>query len=373
MVGCFKRIGFLFFLFFVFLVKLPSLGYAQSAQEYWLLSKYLKIHPDQVAISEQFFEQVRGIAKTFGEKKFPPVKVLIVYPGLQFSDYWRRSIASFEGRMKELNISYELSSHFTKAGTEVALQGKLLGQSVNDPADFLVFTLDATRHKGMIDRIISAGKTRVLLQNITSPIKAFEKKQPLLYVGFDHGVGAQILADRYKSEYPDGANYAILYGTQGYVSSLRGGVFHREMSQHKSSKLLGSYYVDFNREKAYRATMELLNENADLDFIYACSTDIAIGVIDALRETKRLGQVKVNGWGGGSSELAAISRGEMDFTVMRMNDDNGVAMAEAIKLVLAGKEKQVPTVFSGDFKVVDQSTTSEQLLIWKKDAFRYSD
>lgn len=373
MVGCFKRVGFLFFLIFVFLVKLPSLGYAQSAQEYWLLSKYLKMHPDQVAISEQFFEQVQGTAEAFGENQASPVKILIVYPGLQFSDYWRRSIASFEGRMKELNISYELSSHFTKAGTEVALQGKLLGQSVNDPPDFLVFTLDATRHKGMIDRIISAGKTRVLLQNITSPIKAFEKKQPLLYVGFDHGVGAQILADRYKSEYPDGANYAILYGTQGYVSSLRGGVFHREMSQHKSSKLLGSYYVDFNREKAYRATMELLNENANFDFIYACSTDIAIGVIDALRETKRLGQVKVNGWGGGSSELAAINRGEMDFTVMRMNDDNGVAMAEAIKLVLAGKEKQVPTVFSGDFKIVDQSTTSEQLLIWKKDAFRYSD
>ena len=39
----------------------------------------------------------------------------------------------------------------------------------------------------------------------------------------------------------------------------------------------------------------------------------------------------INGWGGGSAELEAIERGDLDVTVMRMNDDTGIAMAEAIK------------------------------------------
>ncbi|MFD2204230.1 substrate-binding domain-containing protein [Kiloniella antarctica] len=364
---------FLCVIFFLFTVPFYTKSHAQDNQGYWLLEDYLEMHPEQVKISDRFVSRVRSTALAFSKHQQDSTKVLIVYPGLQVSDYWRRSVASFEGRMRELNIDYELSSHFTKAGSDIELQGKLLGQSRGNPPDFLIFTLDATRHKGMIDRIISTDETQVILQNITSPIKAFEKKQPLLYVGFDHGIGARILAERYKSEYPAGANYAILYGTQGYVSSLRGDVFYHEMSQHLNSKLLGSYYVDFDREKAYRATLELLREHPDLDFIYACSTDIAIGAIDALKETGRLRQVKVNGWGGGSEELSAIEKGLMDFTVMRMNDDNGVAMAEAIKSVLEGKEAHVPVVFSGDFRTVDQETTSERLLLWRSDAFRYSD
>lgn len=48
-----------------------------------------------------------------------------------------------------------------------------------------------------------------------------------------------------------------------------------------------------------------------LDFIYACSTDIAFGVVDALRDLGKE-QVVVNGWGGGDAELEALKAGELD-------------------------------------------------------------
>ncbi len=93
--------------------------------------------------------------------------------------------------------------------------------------------------------------------------------------------------------------------------------------------------------------------NKDIKFIYACSTDIALGVIEVLKQRNLLGKIEVNGWGGGgNSELEAIEKGELDITVMRMNDDNGVAMAEAIKLDLENKSSLVPTIYSGDFAVL---------------------
>lgn len=56
---------------------------------------------------------------------------------------------------------------------------------------------------------------------------------------------------------------------------------------------------------------------------------------------------------------------------MRMNDDTGVAMAEAIKWDLEGKP--VPKVYSGDFELVTSSDSKEKIERFKQRAFRYSD
>ena len=63
----------------------------------------------------------------------------------------------------------------------------------------------------------------------------------------------------------------------------------------------------------------------------------------------------------GSDELKALSKKELDFTVMRINDDNGVAMAEAIYLDLINKRNEIPQVFSGDIVLLDQSTPADKI------------
>ena len=58
---------------------------------------------------------------------------------------------------------------------------------------------------------------------------------------------------------------------------------------------------------------------------------------------------------------------------MRMNDDNGVAMADAIYMDLLGQTDGVPTVYSGEFMMVNQSTSQTELEDYIERAFRYSD
>ncbi len=342
------------------------------AINYWLLDEYLKQHPEQQAKSVAFERIVQGPALPLTIKQTEPVKIVVVYPGIQVSDYWRRSVASFRGRMQEIGINFELEDHFTKPGTDIQLQSRLIGEARVSAPDYLVFTQDALRHRGMIERLTAQGLTKVILQNITTPLRAFDRQPPFFYVGFDHGVGAKILANRFKAEKPQGGRFAIFYGTQGYVSQMRGGVFLHEIASQPGMELVASYYVNFDRKRSYTAALELLHNEPDLDFIYACSTDIAHGIIDALKETGRLGSVRVNGWGGGSSELSAIRAGELDFTVMRMNDDNGIAMAEAIRLDIENELSNVPAVYSGEFRLVDKNTTEADMKALEAHAFRYS-
>lgn len=320
---------------------------------------------------EKFKETVRKPAAKAPIVQSEPVKVFMIYPGNQVSDYWRRSKLSFESRLKELGIQYVLKESFTKPGVEIKEQVEETLKALQAGTDYLIFTLDVAKHIKLIEHILRKEKSKLILQNIRHLKKAWRNHQPFLYVGFDHVLGTKMLVQAYKKRFKNGANYAVLYGTQGYVSDMRGKSFIKALAK-SDFNLSDAFYTDFDRVKAKKAALRILEKRENIDFIYACSTDIAIGVIDALKEKNLLGKVITNGWGGGSIELEVLEKGELSFTVMRMNDDNGVAMAEAINLDLQNREEEKPLIYSGDFVLLNDETDKIYINRLKQRAFRYS-
>ena len=338
--------------------------------DYWQLSDYLRSHPEQVTLSKAFSSQVQNPAVPPSLTRQQPVKIAVIYPGEQVSDYWHRNIFAFESRMKELAIPYQLTSYFTKPSLEPREQSRYLFAALKSEPDYLVFTLDSRRHKKFIERTVSKGKPKIILQNITTPLKAWQDKQPFFYVGFDHATGSRMLADYYRTALPQRADYAVLYFSRGYISAARGDTFIDAMLGAGNKQLRTSYYTKANRASAYQAALSALKEYPQLDFFYACATDVALGAADAIKQLGLQGKIQVNGWGGGSSELEAIENGELDVTVMRMNDDTGIAMAEAIKLDL--QNQPVPLVYAGELKLITKGLSQQKVTALKHRAFRYS-
>ncbi|RXJ91885.1 sugar ABC transporter substrate-binding protein [Arcobacter sp. CECT 8983] len=347
-----------------------SISLYANNNEYYQVREYLKKN-NQEHIYKEFKQTVKEKAKAL-EKKNKKIKIVLVYPGNQISDYWRKSKLSFEKRLQELNINYELIEFFTKPAIEIKEQSKHLMEALKLEPDYLIFTLDTSKHKKFIERIISNKKIKLILQNITTPLKSWGERQPFLYVGFDHYKGSILLADYYIKQTKGEGKYAVLYGSKGYVSFMRGNKFVDYIRKNSNLILTDEYYTDLNKEKAKNATLDLLDRSSDIKFIYACTTDIALGAIEALKEKNLLGKIKINGWGGGSSELEAIEKAELDITVMRMNDDNGVAMAEAVKLDILKQPYKVPTIYSGNFAIVKKGIKKEELEKLKNRAFRYT-
>lgn len=352
----------------VFLLFIPNLY--GSTQDYYDALEYQKISK-QENITQEFIKQVQNSSVKIKQQN-KKVRIVLVYPGKQLTDYWRKSKLSFQKRLDELGIDYELILYSTKPHVETRVQSKLLLKAIKENTDYLVFVLDASKHAKFIERIISKEKPKLLLQNITTPLKKWRQRQPFLYVGFDHMIGSELLADYYIKKTKGEGKYAVLYTANGYVSYMRGTKFIEYVSKNSNLEVVHEYYTNTSKEKARLATLDLLKKDDDIKFIYACSTDIALGAIEALKEKNLLGKVLVNGWGGGDSELQAIQEGFMDVTVMRMNDDNGVAMAEAIKLDIQNQSHKVPTVFSGDFELIEKSIDKKRLEELKRKAFRYT-
>ncbi len=343
------------------------------ASEYYTLPAYEKRHPEQATRAKAFSRKVslKGmpVSKSTHDKK---VSIAVIYPAMQASDYWRRSIAAFKARMDEIRLNYEITEFFTKPAVDYRIQEQMIRKSLEMNPDYLIFTLDIGRHKRIIQRIITRQSPKVILQNITTPLRAWEGKQPFLYVGFDHILGTRKIA-RYFLEKTDGkGNYALLYFSRGYVSVMRGDSFSDSLKNYPDLHQVAAYYTDGNRERARLSTLDILTTSPDINFIYACATDVALGAIDALKQTPGTDHIMVNGWGGGSNELSAIMAGDMDVTVMRINDDNGVAMAEAIRLDIEGRAHEVPQVFSGKFALVEKGIQPKRLFELKQSAFRYS-
>ena len=346
---------------------------ADFSTQVWTYDEFKEMDPARKARIQQF-EAVVGKETPPAVKASTDKEVLIsvIYPGKQASDYWRRSVASLEGRLNQAALKYRISSLFTEPGTEIREQEKFIRQELRKKPDYMVFTLDALRHKAIIERITGQNETRLILQNITTPVKAWQESPPFLYVGFDHEVGSKLLADEYIRQTGGKGDFAVFFGPPGYVSQMRGDTFIGYLAKNSELKMTASYYVGFNREKSKTAALSLLAKRQDLKFIYACSTDIALGIIDALKEVGMMGKVMVNGWGGGSSELSAMQASELDFTVMRMNDDNGVAMADAIILDQNGTGADLPAVYSGQISLVSGGIAPEDIEKMKRRAFRYS-
>lgn len=355
----------------LFVVSVGLCAGETAFSDYMSVDEFYAAHPEQQKVLEAFNALVAapGVPDP-GFKQAREVRIAVIYPGEQVSDYFRRSVSSFKKRMDEIKLKHHIFEYFTKPVVSTREQQKQINEALSQDPDYLIFTLDAFQHRRMIERILTRARPKIILQNITTPLRAWEGRQPFMYVGFDHIIGTKLLAEYFRNKTPEGA-YGMLFFGPGYVSDMRGKTFIQLMNENPKLELRSAYYTDGNREKAKQAALRLLAE-ADVDFLYACSTDVAMGALDALKETGKLGRVALNGWGGAGRELESIVAGELDVTVMRINDDNGVAMAEAIRLDQMGEGDKAPTVYSGEFVVIEKGISKEKLQKLRQRAFRYS-
>ena len=348
----------------------PAAHPSQVLNGYWEYQEFLNEFPEQKQLTNALAEAVREKPIPVTSDKKRELKISVVYPGQQISDYWIRNIDAFEKRLDKLNINYQLNQVFTRPNADIKQQSLSLMEALKSNSDYLIFTLDTTRHRKFIEHVLDSKKTKLILQNITTPVRDWDKHQPFLYVGFDHAEGSRKLAKEFSQRFPQNTHYSVLYFSEGYISDVRGNTFINQVNRDSNFELQSAYYTKATKQSGYEAAKASLDKYPDVDFIYACSTDVALGAVEALAELGR-DDIMINGWGGGSAELDAILNGELDITVMRMNDDTGIAMAEAIKWDLEGKS--VPTVYSGDYEVVTTSDSPERIEALRKRAFRYSD
>ena len=122
-----------------------------------------------------------------------------------------------------------------------------------------------------------------------------------LYVAGDNpGMGkiaAQYLIDRLRGQ----GDIVVLRGLPTVIDDQRFDAF-MELIKNTQIKVLDSKYANWKRDDGFKVMQDFLTRFPKIDAVWAQDDDIALGVLDALRKTKREKELFVVG-GGGMKEM----------------------------------------------------------------------
>ena len=348
-----------------------SASVSASLDEFWSLAEYVARHPEEQARIERFAARVAA-PPTPVAPAGKRVRIALVSPVLQTSSSWRRTRATIRQRLERLGISVEIEAFLSHPGTELRTQAAQIAAAVETNPDYLVFTVESFRHRQVIERLIARKRPKVILEGLTTPVRTWGESQPFLYVGFSDARSSRLLVQHFLQHSRRTERYAIFYAGQNAMHRTQGELVRLALAGQSHKMLAARYYVGSDRDRARRAAIDLLSRDNRISFIFSTSSEIALGVSDAITELGLSETVSTNGWGATPEELERLKEGRLHATLMPMSDETGIAIAEAVALDLAGRAVDVPQVFAAHSVLLDQSSTREQIAALKRRAFRYS-
>ncbi len=136
-------------------------------------------------------------------------------------------------------------------------------------------------------------------------------------------LAADLIAKAMEKKYGEiKGNVIELVGLVGTTAARdRGKGFHEGMKKYPGLKIVASQPADFNQEKAYNVTMNLVLAHPDVDAIFGHNDDNTVGAMRALKAMGKLkkvgekGHIYIVGIDGIKQALDAIRQGYIDCTI----------------------------------------------------------
>lgn len=266
---------------------------------------------------------------------------------------------------------FMLAAVATSFMTTAALADGLISIIVNDPAnpywftegevakktaEGLGYTANVAAHKGdtntestLIDTAITNKSAAIILDpaNADGSIGAVKKAVaagiPVILVNAEinqeglakaqlvsnNAQGAALGAETWISMVGETGSYVELFGNPAdNNAATRSNGYETVITQYPDMKKVGKEVANWDRTQGYQKMQSLLQANPDINGVIAGNDEMALGAIAALKAAGKLDNVKVGGFDGSPDAVAAITAGEMQYTVLQ---PVAVFAAEAVK------------------------------------------
>ena len=346
------------------LMELPD----SDERDYWL--------PEEVNVPgtvEMLQEVVGSDAVPLAVEQDGPVRIALVYPSADVSDFWARAYLAFTKRMDQLGIAYE-TTEFASRQIEHSLQSTYTEQLLQDGDlyDFVIFgPSELATQADNIDRLAKSDDFTTFVWSFFTPLKQFDV-QPAGWFDFSSTIGALNICNYMAERLGNDVTYALVRGIPGITDNQRSGDFKKCIEEKANWKMAYEHYGNYTREGGYDGTNLILQAYPEVTVIHNANTAMSMGSMEALIGAERDGDIFSTGWGGTGLELEAIRAKTLNATPMRMGDDVGAAAAEALKFHLEGREDELPLVFLGRILVAHDEMPAEELDALETEAFRFS-
>ena len=317
-----------------------------------------------------FQEIVGKTGETMANPPAEPVTIAFIYPSQDVSDFWLRNYQAMMKRLEEMGIPAKDTQFASDVGDHM-IQATYTDQVEQEDFDYVVFgPTELKVQQDNIKRLIDKPDTEVIVWNFTVVPQEWGSSQPLAYLSFSHLAGALIMCDYVLENLGTEGTMALVRGIPGAIDDQRSGGFKECVTSQSNWEVAYEHYGDFERERGYTGTQQILQAYPEVELIHNANTAMAMGSISAVQEAGS--DVKVTAWGGTGDELEALRHGELWATPMRMSDDVGVATAEVVRAHVEGRTDDIPLVILGRITIVSGETGADVVDAMEREAFRYT-
>ena len=320
---------------------------------------------------EKMQEIVAAPAAKMANPPDEPVSIAVIYPSQDVSDFWLRAYLAMEARLNELGLPFE-AVQFASGMGDHQLQATYTDQVLNDDFEYVIFgPTELSLQQDNVKALIDAGR-KVIVLNYDTVVQAWGDDQPMMYATFSHLAGARNLCNWMAENYASEGSYALIRGTPGSIDDQRSGGFKECFEEKTDWEMAYEHFGNFLREGGFNGAQQLISAYPEVTYIHNANTAMAMGAISAVQSLGAEDRIDVTAWGGTGDELEALRKGELLATPMRMGDDVGVAMAEAIRADVGGRADELPLVFLGRISIATGDMGPEKIDDLEREAFRYT-
>lgn len=246
------------------------------------------------------------------------------------NEHWQQMKQGYEDAAQEYGVVVEVQA----AKDEADLTGQLaIAEAMlqGDCDAFTVSPLSSSNLQPFLDRAAEAG---IPVINVDDA-----KVEADVFVGGDHHEMGVMAAEYIAEQLADGGQVAQIEGQAGSpAAQQRIDGYTSTIADHSDLELVASQPGDWDRLKALDAAANIMRGNPDVQAFYANNDTMALGVVEAVANAGKEGEVIVVGTDGVPDAIRSVREGSMSATVASFPYEMGrTALAVAVRL-LEGQE-----------------------------------
>ena len=241
------------------------------------------------------------------------------------SDFWRTMYEGVENYAKENNLEVDLFA----AQSDIDYEGQLaiLENCINS-GEYAGIAIAPCNGVNLISGVKQANDKGIVIWNIDEKFDPAEMaNQGAVCVGFDSSDNVSIghMGGEYLSGLLEaGAEVGVIEGLAGNPSSEARSTGATAAFTEAGMNIVATKACDWDRQMAMDAALTWIQQFPNLKAIYCCNDTMAMGAIQAVITSGKLGEIYVCGTDGDKDAVESVKNGELTATVAQDPANIGV-------------------------------------------------
>lgn len=247
------------------------------------------------------------------------------------SDFWRTMYDGVENYKNENNLDVDLFA----AQSDIDYEGQLaiLENCINS-GEYAGIAIAPCNGVNLIAGVKQANEKGIVIWNIDEKFDPAEMaNQGAVCVGYDSSDNVQIghMGGEYLSTLLEaGAEVGVIEGLAGNQSSEDRASGAKAAFEEAGMNIVATKSCDWDRQMAMDAALTWIQQYPNLKAIYCCNDGMAMGVIQAVITSGKLGEIYVCGTDGDKDAVESVANGELTATVAQNPAGIGITALQGL-------------------------------------------